>query len=151
MRDAYGGTFMIQLLLIFLAIYVAFIAIALNYAKAFRVKNRIIDIIEQNEGIDYLDQSTESTLGQINEYLHQASYYVKLDDNQLNNDSGTLHCYKEGYCIEEFNAYDGKYYKVYTYMKFDMPFFGIDWFGFDTLNPNFKIAIIGETKKIIEF
>ena len=52
MRDAVGGTFMIKLLLIFLAVYTIFIAVALNYAKAFRVKNKILNIIEQNEGIN---------------------------------------------------------------------------------------------------
>ena len=45
MRDAVGGAFMIKLLLVFLAVYTIFIAIAINYAKAFRVKNKILDII----------------------------------------------------------------------------------------------------------
>ena len=84
MRDAFGGTFMIQLLLIFLAIYVAFVAVALNFAKAFRVKNQIIDIIEQNEGIDYTDTSDNGTLKQIDNYLSQISYYVSLDKNVNN-------------------------------------------------------------------
>ena len=43
MRDAVGGTFMIKLLLIFLAVYTVFIAIAINYAKAFKVKNKVIN------------------------------------------------------------------------------------------------------------
>ena len=44
MREAFGGAFTIKLMLIFLAIYIAFIAVALNYAKAFRVKNKILRI-----------------------------------------------------------------------------------------------------------
>lgn len=40
MRDAFGGAFMIKVMLIFLGIYIAFMAVALNYAKAFRVKIR---------------------------------------------------------------------------------------------------------------
>ena len=36
----------VKLMLIFLAIYIAFVAVALNYAKAFRVKNSIIDMIK---------------------------------------------------------------------------------------------------------
>ena len=47
MRDAFGGTFMIKLGLVFLVVYVSFMAVAINYAKAFRVKNQIINIIEQ--------------------------------------------------------------------------------------------------------
>ena len=38
--------------LIFLAVYITFVAVAFNYARAFRVKNKVIDIIEQNEVID---------------------------------------------------------------------------------------------------
>ena len=38
MRDAFGGAFMIKLFLVFILIYVCFIALALNYAKAFKVK-----------------------------------------------------------------------------------------------------------------
>lgn len=143
MRDAFGGTFMIKLMLIFLAIYISFVAVALNYAKAFRVKNSIIDIIEQNEGIsDYTDNSDRSVIGQINTYLRQVSYYVNLTDINYNS-TDTLHCYENGYCIEEFTgtSIDGltnKYYKVTTYIKIDLPFFGLD----------FPIAITGETRKI---
>lgn len=142
MRDAFGGTFMIKLMLIFLAIYISFVAVALNYAKAFRVKNSIIDIIEQNEGIgDYTDNSTNSVLGQIDNYLNTVSYYVNLSNVTSNNNN--LHCYDRGYCIEEFSStgIDGlqnKYYKVTTYIKIDLPFFGL----------NFPIAVTGETRKI---
>ena len=72
MRDAVGGTFMIKIFLIFLALYIIFVGVAVNYAKAFRVKNRIINIIEQNEGItNYTDNSPSSVLGQIKESLNE--------------------------------------------------------------------------------
>ena len=59
MRDAVGGTFMIKIFLIFLALYIIFVGVAVNYVKAFRVKNRIINIIEQNERItNYTDNSS---------------------------------------------------------------------------------------------
>ena len=48
MRDAFGGAFSIQIFLIFILIYVSFIAVSLNYAKAFKVKSAIIDYIEDN-------------------------------------------------------------------------------------------------------
>lgn len=142
MRDAFGGSFLIKLMLIFLAIYIAFVAVALNYAKAFRVKNSIIDIIEQNEGIDdYVDNSDDSVIGQINTYLNNVSYYVRLND--INSTNANIHCYQRGYCIEEIpgiivDDMEEKYYKITTYIKIDLPFFGLD----------FPIAITGETRKI---
>ena len=55
MRDAFGGVFMTNLFLVFIFIYVAFTAVSLNYAKAYRVKNHIIDFVEQSE-IKNLDE-----------------------------------------------------------------------------------------------
>ena len=49
MRDAFGGAFMIKIFLVFIIIYVGFTALSLNYAKAFKVKNKIIDYLEVNE------------------------------------------------------------------------------------------------------
>ena len=145
MREAFGGAFTIKLMLIFLTIYVAFIAVALNYAKAFRVKNRIIDIIEQNEGInesDYNNTKEGSVIGDINTYLNTVSYYVNLA-NINNSNTEYIHCYDRGYCIEETSGptNDGitsKYYKVTTYININLPFFKL----------NFNVPITGETRKI---
>ncbi len=149
MRDAFGGTFMIKLMLIFIAIYVTFIAVALNYAKAFRVKNKIIDIIEQNEGLNNcVDTSEGSVIDQINTYLNSISYYVSLDNKNANVIAGkncTQYCSSRGYCIEKTENTTSKteniissYYTVTTYINIDFPFFGL----------NFNIPIRGETRKI---
>ena len=79
MRDAFGGTFMIKLFLVFIFIYVGFTAIALNYAKAFRVKNKIIDFIETNEIADlkaYIEEGSGANAGQLNKILKDANYTV---------------------------------------------------------------------------
>lgn len=49
MRDAFGGVFMMRLMLVFVVIFVAFSAVSLNYAKAFKIKNQVTDVIEQME------------------------------------------------------------------------------------------------------
>ena len=64
MRDAFGGAFSIKLMLIFLILYVSFICVALNYARAFRVKNRIINIIEQYEG--HSDEASSKIVSYLN-------------------------------------------------------------------------------------
>lgn len=141
MRDSVGGTFMIYALLIFIAVYVVFVAVAFNYARAFRVKNKVIDIIEQNEGIsDYNDFSDISVLGQIDNYLRDISYIVNgIDDNKC---SGYEYIDKRGYCIDEYSTdIDGdtvKYYKVTTFVRLEIPF----------MNIGFTIPVRGETRKI---
>ena len=82
MRDAFGGAFSIKLMLIFLMLYVAFICVALNYARAFRVKNRIINIIEQNEGYPATANKRKAIDKEINDYLKSTGYYVTYDDTK---------------------------------------------------------------------
>ena len=48
MRESFGGAFIINLLLVFIVIFISFMAVTISYAKAFRVKNQVINIVEQN-------------------------------------------------------------------------------------------------------
>lgn len=101
MRDALGGTFMIQLMLIFLIIYISLLAVGYNYAKAFRTKNTIIDYLERYEG--YNDSSKKA----INYYLDNViKYSVPSENNSGNFKSNhpNAQCDKRGYCIEMVKA-----------------------------------------------
>ena len=148
MKEAVGGTFMIYVLLIFLAVYITFVAVALNYAKAFRVKNSVIDIIEQNEGMDdddfnnrsgsRLDDGSVTSL--INAKLKDYSYFVSLTDENVrdycNNNPNSK--FDLGYCISRIG--DGReYYQVVTFVQIKFPF----WEDF-----NITIPIRGETRVI---
>ena len=140
MKEGIGGTFMIYVMLVFLAVYITFLAVAFNYARAFRVKNKVIDIIEQNEGMDFTDISDDSTLGQIENYLGQVSYVVTgIDRNDCpETEYGYINS-DRGYCIQEISSNtNGKYYKVKTFIKLEIPF----------LDLGFTIPVKGETRKI---
>lgn len=135
MRDAFGGAFSIKLMLIFLMLYIAFICVALNYARAFRVKNRIINVIEQNEGVDkHGDVQTK-----ISEVLNNAGYYVSESEVER------IRCkdctfVEPGYSYKEIKSQDDIYYYVETYMLFKIPVI-------DTLTGiDFPIAVKGETR-----
>ncbi len=149
MRDSVGGTFMIYVLIIFLSVYIVFVAVAFNYARAFRVKNKVLDIIEQNEGIQEMENSnnlqgiTSGVFGQINDYLQSISYRV--------NDIGESNCKgydyineDRGYCIakiDQNSSIDGitsSYYKVRTFAYIEFPF----------LKLKFTIPVNGETRRI---
>lgn len=93
MRDAFGGIFMIRLLLVFVFIYVAFAAVSLNYAKAFRIKNSIISLIEENEIIDLKKLNSNEKLNSI---LEDANY-----SKTCNHGNGVIKSVEEkeiGYC-----------------------------------------------------
>lgn len=148
MRDAVGGAFMIKIFLIFLALYIIFVGVAVNYAKAFRVKNRIINIIEQNEGItNYTDNSSSSVLGQIKESLNEYHYKVQgINRDQCPESQYGYMNDEYGYCIGlvttgvENDGIVYEYYRVKTYVIISFPFFE------DGLS--FRIPIKGETRKI---
>ncbi len=50
MRESIGGTWTLQIVIVFILFFVAFITLTINYTRAFRVKNEIINIIEREEG-----------------------------------------------------------------------------------------------------
>ena len=143
MRDAFGGAFSINLMLIFLVLYVSFICVALNYSRAFRVKNRIINIIEQQEG--YTVGYENSAEDQIKTYLVNAGYNIQ--ESQVNGtgiSNKNVICngctfYQPGYSIAEVPTGAGNsYYYVETYMVFTLP----------VINVHIPIRIGGETRLI---
>lgn len=137
---------MIYVFLVFLAVYITFVAVAFNYARAFKVKNKVIDIIEQNEGIKNFS-NTSGAIGEIETYLNNVSYRVaNIDENTsacLNYDYINK---SRGYCISKISAssdIDGNtasYYKVVTFIRLEIPF----------LDLGFTIPVRGETRKIEE-
>ena len=144
MRDAVGGTFMIYVLLIFLTIYITFVAVAFNYARAFKVKNKVIDIIEQNEGIDNYN-NTSGTMGDIEYYLNEVHYNINGIDSNTDACSNYDYINKElGYCISretaisDINGGTASYYKIVTFVRLELPFLDI----------GFTIPVRGETRKI---
>ena len=136
MRDAFGGAFLIKVMLIFLGIYVAFMAVALNYAKAFKVKNYIINVIEQYEGV------SEEAYNTVNNYINGIGYNPAFDVTDLGSAciNATNINGKAAYCIISLSSNEvrGTYYRVTTYMRFQLPFFGID----------IKVPISGETRVV---
>lgn len=133
MRDAFGGAFFIKLMLIFFAIYISFIAIALSYTKAFRVKNTIINYIEDNETYN------NDIAIMIDNYVKEMNYYVSSVGP---NGSNTRYsqCDSRGYCVDEVYSDElrGKYYKVTTFIEINFPFFNI----------NVLVPITGETRVV---
>ena len=155
MRDAFGGTFMIKLFLVFIFIYVGFTAIALNYAKAFRVKNKIIDFIETNEITDlsaYIQEGSGANASKLNNILENANYTVKCRTTS-GLDTNTIVETTNGFCYHGvlFSPVTGEskndkyvYYKVTT---------AVDWnLGVINLilsfggNPNDKDPLSGTWK-----
>lgn len=113
MRDAFGGVFTMNLLLVFIFIFVAFSAVSLNYAKAFRLKNSVIDFIEENEILSLRD--IDNKIDKLSEVINNSDYQKSCNGelSELGTDSfGNIneYCYRGVYIslesIEEIEGTD---------------------------------------------
>lgn len=139
MRDAFGGVFMIQLMMVFLVIYICFLAVGYNYAKAFRTKNVIVDYIERYEG--YNNRSRKA----INNYLDKVIKYnvaVEADGNYKSNHPNA-YCDKRGYCVERINNDGRTGYRVTTFIPINI--FGI---GRNLITHKMSIPSISITSEV---
>lgn len=142
MREAIGGTWITQLAIIFMLIFVAFLALSLNYTKAFKVKNELLTIIEKNEGFTTGD---DGSIAIINNYLLSNGYgimktcekdsYGVTNLNSTATELVTNTNKKYYYCVSKINSpssnHEGKvYYKVNIFFYFNLPVLG-DIFTFD--------------------
>ena len=115
--------------IIFVTVIILVFVSILTYSKAYKAKNRIIEIIEKYE-------SYESNL--IKEELNRIGYTIankdkiinKCGENNLSNESGYL------YCVYEKELSNGKIYSVVTYVNFNIPIVGT----------MFEFPVKGETK-----
>ena len=147
MKDAYGGAFSIWLFMVFFVIYVCFIAVALQFAKTYRVKNYVINFLEQQQYDINSDDLTMLDNGSLMDYLNNVPYKVP-------NDPAVKDCTKygadydvevsdgsdiSGICIVNKGTDEAPYYKVFVYFIVEFPFLDIDAFA---------IPVTGETKVI---
>ena len=128
MRDAYGGTFMLELMMVFIVLFVSFTAVIVNVAKTFRIKNEIINVIEKQGGY------TTDAGNKINDYLDRAGYQIVEQGNKCSGANDTWEA--RGYCITSED--DGSYYKVTVYVSISLPF--------QLLTKGFYIPVSGETE-----
>ena len=135
MKAAIGNSLLMGIIVTFVTIVLLILLSSLVYTKAFRVKNRIVDVIEKYETYD-IDVQNEITdlLGEIG-YKHNAYSNNSRCDNygvDLENPSSPYH-----YCVFRLNSgkNDGYYYKVVAFAYLDFP-----------LISSIQIPVSGETK-----
>ena len=121
---------MLRIFLVVIVLFVVFLAVSANFARAFRVKNGVIDIIEQYEGINdtsrglvtnYINRMGYSCDDEEN-YDNITNYVLKIDKNKPN---GDVEDFK--YEDEEGKVIQGKIYNIQVCVDWNFPV--IDAFG----------------------
>lgn len=161
MRESIGATWIFSICLTFIVLFTAYLAISVNYAKAFRIKSNIVSQIEENEG--YTD-----TLGKdIETYLTAQGYSahgacpdtLETQDKDgakqgsawqlkscIANNAPAGSCNVCVYRMETSTKADDicakrAYYRVTTFFKFDLP----------VINYLTTFQVSGESRYIYDF
>lgn len=135
MRHAIGTTWILQLVIIFMLIFVAFLALSINYTKAFKIKNDIVTIVEKYEGVS---EGEDGSISIINNYLRYNNYTVmgscQTGDYGIQNlDEPILRPAQSGekyfYCVRKVSTStdalkDRAKYNVRLFFKFSLPVIG---------------------------
>lgn len=147
MRESVGATWVFSICLAFIILFTCYLAITINYAKAFRIKSHIVTLIEEYEGYPEEESNHENIVSDIKDYLFYQGYdatgscdpYIPIDEkpgegweileNEGIADSVTG---KHSYCIykrvsknNNNKICDEKYYRVIVFFKFDLPILGL--------------------------
>ncbi len=134
MRDAVGGTVNIAIVIFLIALLSGYLAFSVNYTKAFRVKNEIINYIEEYEGFDC--NKSSAMRSRIDQYIDSQHY--KLSNNYMNHVADEFadeyFCDTQGgYCVMRHisippkngntteTALQGSYYTVVTFVNIEVP------------------------------
>jgi len=140
MRQTIGATWILQLVIIFMLIFVGFLALSINYTKAFKIKNEMLSMIEKYEGVSSGDSGSVAL---INNYLRYYNYQTmgyceegsygstNLDSNALVLTNSNTKYY---YCVKKKDSSSATYpdratFTIDTFFKFNLPFLG-DLFTF---------------------
>ena len=133
MRDAFGGLINLVIIVVFLIIVSGYLAYNVSYAKAFRVKNKIISTIEEFEGQCDFSNDEDTCVKIINTYMMQIGYSpLGSDEINISNFDAPSNCKPQnincqtGYCTMkcEYGGSVGTnyyYYRVVTYVTLDIP------------------------------
>jgi hypothetical protein len=142
MKEAIGSGYLLSFIVTLIGVMIVIVVSSINYTKTFKVKNKMIDIIEENYGYN------ESTETEIETFLGEAGYKVsagtdtdnncknkvmkkicdKINGCSNNNINSKLEYVSEGsqydYCVIKVLDSSSNYYYVTTYMYYDLPVVG---------------------------
>lgn len=152
MKESISTSYLFMAVIVIIGLSAIVIIGGLSYSKAFKIKNRIIEVIEKHEGY------YESTESDIEELLSETGYPVQRDrdwscPSGRGEDAAGLNSNEEGlsainnpdnykYCVYRYKTIRGYYYSVVTYMPIELPLIG------DFLR--FEIPIYGDTKVFLD-
>lgn len=137
MKEAVGTSLVFGIIMLFIGILIAILVGSISFSKGFKIRNRIIDRIEEYQGFDVNTHSI------IEEDLKSIGYKIVDNVDCKDRDGGELltQQYNDyNYCVYRYSTTRGNYYGVTVFIQFDVPLIG----------QYIKIPVYGETRVIYE-
>ena len=131
MRESLGSAMLFNIIIVFIVIIVITLIISFSYSKAFKLKTKIVDIVERYHGYD---ADNEQQQEEINSLLGKVGYRVGKTSCKENNLSESPY----NYCVYKTDTIKGPYYKVVVFVELEFPI----------INAAIRYPISGETEII---
>lgn len=140
MRQSIAGAWLYSIIMIFMVFMIAYVAVSLNYNRAYKTKTTIVNTIEEYQGINDMSVSKirqtivgngHTTKNTCNGIFNSGAKVVGItnENGLVINPGNTL----QSVCITKalFEGGSGKghkyndyYYKAVIFFNFDLPIFG---------------------------
>ena len=158
MRTTIGNTWLLQLVILFILIFAAYIILTLQYSRTIKLKNETVSIIEKYEGLndtsltlvnDFLKNFNYETMGMCTATGESGLYGAyDLDVNVLEPAEAKKDYY---YCVKKYKgANTTHYYQVELFYEFNLPVIGnTGGFNVRGTTTNFLSADGGEYSGVI--
>lgn len=125
MRDAMGSVVILEIIVTFVVIVLAYLAFNVNYTKAFRMKDKVIAIYDDYNG----NCDSDACEAEIIDYAKQIGYSMrKLNcPKDFTNSTNNIYCYKENTIKaidpdeKALSVGDQTYYTIVTKINLDIP------------------------------
>ena len=133
MKEAIGTSLVFNLMMIFVGVLIVILISSIAFSKGFKIRNRVIDRIEENYG--YTDVAVET----INEDFRSVGYKIvgnvscrtRKGQESLTNEHDSYN-----YCVYKYGTSKGSYYGVTVFLSVEIPL----------INRPINIPIYGETR-----
>ena len=144
MKEAIGGTWLFQIVIVFILLFAGYMCLSINHSKAFSIKSEIIESLSRHGGVDQEE---------IADILRKASYRTRgsckhfNENNCQNSNNGCwVGIQTDGssatFCIRKINVGNAHselpdmfYYQVRVFYQLDLPIF----------NSLFSFTVKGDT------
>lgn len=125
MKDSIGAIPALAMVFTFIIIISGYLAFTINYSKAFKMKSRLIDLLQESENLQ--TENIDSVKGKVNDYAKTIGYSASnefLQENCLDSE-GWKQVPQNGWCYkvekDTGSAVTTTYIRVKTFVSIDVP------------------------------